>query len=144
MDFSELTVGTMSEKVKLILNSEPNENLESKKVEKLIEIVREPLTKEEMECAEKLLMLFAMVDTWKVYNDKKLTSLLPFVENFVIYTRGRVGEVSIKRILGVDKLPILTYKSRVSWLLMFRAHTEDTGLDHRGPAATLTKSRSGA
>ena len=89
-------------------------------------------------------MLYAMTDTYEDYRDNKLTSLLPFEENFMLFTRGRVGEAALERILGIDKLPILSSKSRVAWLLMFRAHTEDTGLDHRGVAATLAKSRTRA
>ena len=89
-------------------------------------------------------MLFGMVETWKDYHDKKLTSLLPFEENNILYTRGRVGEAALNRLLGIDKLPILNSKSRVAWLLMFLSHTEDTGMDHRAAAATLAKSRTKA
>ena len=103
-----------------------------------------PVSKAEIVLAEKLVMLYAMNTTWEDYRSNKLTSLLPFKENFMIYTRGRVGEAALERILGIDKLPILSSKSRVAWLLMFRAHTEDTGLDHRGVAATLAKSRTRA
>ena len=97
-----------------------------------------------MEVAERLIMLYSMTDTWTDYKQNKLTTLLPFEEKGILYTRGRVGEKAMQRILGVDKLPILNSKSRVAWLIMYRAHVEDTGLDHRGPAATLAKSRSRA
>ena len=73
-----------------------------------------PITKEETVQAENVIMLYAMLDTWKAYKENKLTSLLPFSEDFVLYTRGRVGEAALERILGVDKLPILLSKSRVA------------------------------
>ena len=106
--------------------------------------MREPVTNEELIKAEKFLMVFGMLDTWSDYDNNKLTSLLPFVDKYMIYTCGRVGEAAMERILGVDKLPILSAKSRVAWLLMHRAHTEDTGFDHRGVTSTLAKSRTRA
>ena len=85
------------------------------------------------------------MDTTKeeMENDK-LNSLLPFEKDGIIYTRGRVGGEALERILGVDKLPILSHKSRVARLIMIRAHEEGTGLDHRGVAGTLAKSRTRA
>ena len=108
------------------------------------QMISEPLTGDEIDRAEKVIMLHAMKDTWQDYMDNKLTSLLPFTENHIIYTKGRVGEAALQRILGIDKLPIISFKSRVAWLLMYRAHTEDTNLDHRGVTATLVKSRTRA
>ena len=114
------------------------------KFETFVETMREPVTNEELIKAEKFLMVFGMLDTWSDYENNKLTSLLPFVDKYMIYTRGRVGEAAMERILGIDKLPILSAKSRVAWLLMHRAHTEDTGFDHRGVTSTLAKSRTRA
>ena len=113
-------------------------------LESIITKLEEPITKKEFEIAEKLVMMYGMKLTWKDYKENKLSSLLPFEENNFIYTRGRVGEPALERILGVDKLPILSQKSRVAWLLMFRAHTEDSGFDHRGVDSTLVKSRTRA
>ena len=112
--------------------------------QKFVNKISEPVTQEEIDRAERFVMVYSMMDTWELYMANKLTALLPFTENYMIYTRGRVGEDALKRILGVDKLPILSSKSRVAWLLMHRAHTEDTGLDHRGIDATLAKSKTRA
>ena len=137
--FSVMTKFSISKSQKIISDlSEPD------KFKKLVDVVTSSITKKEMEIAEQLVMLLAMNMTWQDYRDKKFTSLLLFEENFLIYTRGRVGEAALDRILGVDKLPVFSSKSRVAWLLMYRAHTEDTGLDHRGVAATLSKSRTRA
>ena len=111
---------------------------------RIVEKIEVPPSKEEIDLAQNIIMLYGMTKTWEDYKDNKLTSLLPFEKNYMIYTRGRVGEAAIERILGVDKLPILSSKCRVAWLLMFQAHTEGTGLDHRGVAATLAKSKTRA
>ena len=94
--------------------------------------------------AEHLIMIVAMENTRKDLEEDKLNSLLPFEENGIIYTRGRVGEDALQRIFGIDKLPILSPKSRIAKLLMIRAHEEGTGLDHRGVSSTLAKSRTRA
>ena len=89
-------------------------------------------------------MLYAMQLARQELDENKLTSLLPFEENGIIYTRGRVGGDALKRILGVDKLSILSSKSRLAKLIMIKSHEEGTGFDHRGVAGTLAKSRSRA
>ena len=106
--------------------------------------LEEPISKEEIDRAEKLVMSYAMDITKEEMEKGKLDSLMPFEEHGIIYTRGRVGEESIKRNLGLDKLPILSAKSRVAKLLMIRAHTETTGFYHRGVAATNAKSKTRA
>ena len=57
-----------------------------------------PVTPEEMEKAEYLVMLHAMLITREDLEADKLTSLLPFEENGIIYTKGRVGEQALERI----------------------------------------------
>ena len=62
----------------------------------------------------------------------------------MIVTQGRLGERGLQQILGVSKLPILMKDSRIAHLIMQAAHTEETGLNHRGVADTLARSRAQA
>ena len=71
----------------------------------------------------------------------KLASLLPLYEGRLIVTKGRLGERSLTRLLGVSSLPILMPDSRVSYLFMLQAHCGEFGLVHRGAVATLARSR---
>ena len=125
---------------KSLFSSCPHEN----DLISVIEDLSAPISQVEMDRAEHLVMLYAMQLTRQELEENKLTSLLPFEENGIIYTRGRVGGDALKRILGVDKLSILSSKSRLAKLIMIKSHEEGTGFDHRGVAGTLAKSRSRA
>jgi hypothetical protein len=98
----------------------------------------------EMLKAEKLIMKHGMIKTAEAYQHGQLTSLLPFIRDGIIYTRGRLGEKTMEAILGVPELPILMPKSRVAELVMWRAHCGYSGLFHRSETETLAKSRATA
>merc|ERR1712101_84989 len=97
--------------------------------------------KYELETAERLLLLHGMVFTQEAWVAGKLTSLLPSKERRIIVTRGRLGEKSLERILGVTALPILMPESRIAYLYMVYAHSGEFGLVHRGAVSTLARSR---
>ena len=71
----------------------------------------------------------------------KLDSLFPVRDGRLIVTRGRIGEKSLEKLLGVNSLPILMSKSRVAYLFMVYAHSGEYGLVHRSAVATLARSR---
>ena len=95
----------------------------------------------ELERAERLLLLHGMVETREALNSGKLASLLPGMDGKIIVTRGRLGEKSLERLLGVRSLPILMPQSRVAYLYMVHAHCGEFGLVHRSIVSTLARSR---
>ena len=95
----------------------------------------------ELQKAERMLLLHGMPDTKDALDTGKLASLLPVWEGRIIVTRGRLGEKSLERLLGVSSLPILMAKSRVAYLFMVEAHCGEFGLIHRSAVATLARSR---
>ena len=97
--------------------------------------------KVELERAERLLLLNGMVQTREALNSGKLASLLPSMDGKLIVTRGRLGEKSLERLLGVKALPILMAHSRVAYLYMVHAHCGEFGLIHRSVVSTLARSR---
>ena len=94
----------------------------------------------ELQKAERLLLLHGMPGTKDALDKGKLASLLPLYEGRLIVTKGRLGERSLNRLLGVSSLPILMPDSRVSYLFMLQAHCGEFGLVHRGAVATLARS----
>ena len=98
-------------------------------------------TRAELLAAEKLILKHGMFETLKAYENNQLTSLLPFKQDGIIYTRGRLGEKSLEAILGVRELPLLMPNTRVAELFMWRAHCGYSGLFHRSASDTLAKSR---
>ena len=96
---------------------------------------------DEMQRAERHVQLHGMVDTQEALVAGKLDSLLPVRDGRIIVTRGRLGEESMNRLLGVSCLPVLMAKSRVAYLYMVYAHCGEYGLVHRGPVSTLARSR---
>ena len=110
----------------------------------IINTLKEPISQEELDKAEHIILYFSMDNIKEDLEKGNLASLLPFVAKGIVYTRGRIGEKALERILGTDKLPILSSKTRYARLLMIRSHEEDTGIDHRGKDSTLAKSRSRA
>ena len=97
--------------------------------------------KHELQTAERLLLLHGMVETHEALQAGKLSSLLPSKEGKLIVTRGRLGEKSLERILGVSCLPILMPESRVAYLFMMYSHCGEYGLVHRSVVSTLARSR---
>ena len=130
-----------------------NNNLESRKrvmayvlrgwhVSKADVNANHPPTFQELTDAEHLILVHSMFDTAKALHAGKLASLLPFRDGAVIRTRGRLGEDSMQKLLGVGSLPILMPNTRTAELYMWRAHLGYSGQFHRSVAATLAKSRS--
>ena len=96
---------------------------------------------EEIRTAERLLLLSAMPDTATAAKAGRLTSLCPEKEGSIIVTRGRIGEKSLSRLLGVPYLPILMPSSRAAVLFMIQAHRGEFGTVHNSVAETLARSR---
>ena len=109
-----------------------------------LEITKELLalsTTDEINAAERLLLLSAMPETAAAVFDQKLLSLAPEKEGSLIVTRGRIGESSLSRLLGVPYLPILMPKSRAAYLFMVQAHRGKHNNLHNSIAETLARSR---
>ena len=88
-----------------------------------------------------MILAHGMFETAQAYHKGSLVSLLPERQGSLIVTRGRLGEKSLERLLGVSALPILMPTSRAAELFMWRAHLGYSGLFHRSVAQTLAKSR---
>ena len=96
---------------------------------------------DELQAAERLLLLSAMPETATAVLEQRLVSLAPEKEGNIIVTRGRIGERSLSRLLGVPYLPILMPKSRAAHLYMEQAHRGEHGTVHNSVAETLARSR---
>ena len=96
---------------------------------------------EELIQAERRILAHGMTETFEAFHKHHLTSLLPERQGPLIVTRGRLGEKSLERLLGVSALPILIPSSRVAELFMWRSHLGYSGLFHRSVAQTLAQSR---
>ena len=115
--------------------------------EALTVIAREP-SGSEVDRAQNLLLVHAMIATAKALHEGKLASLLPVKKGLLIVTTGRLGDKNMSRLLGVECLPIIMPETRVAYLYMVLAHQSESGLsdtaveDHRSAAGTLARSRS--
>ena len=96
----------------------------------------------DLQKAEKMILVHAMIETAEAFEKGQLLSLMPFRSGKLIVTRGRLGEKSLEAILGVSELPILMSNTRVAELFMWRAHVGYSGLLHRSVVETLARSRS--
>ena len=96
---------------------------------------------DELHTAERLLLMSAMPDTVTAVLEKKLVSLNPEKDGNIVVTRGRIGEKSLSRLLGVPYLPILMISSRAAHLYMEQAHRGEHGSVHNSVAETLARSR---
>ena len=96
---------------------------------------------DELDQAERLMLLSAMPQTAKAYHEKKLDSLCPVMDGHIIATTGRLGEKSLSRLLGVSSLPILMPSSRAAYLFMVRAHEGEHQTEHKSIVETLARSR---
>ena len=94
-----------------------------------------------LEAAEKLVLISAMPETATAAKEGKLVSLNPEKAGCLIVTRGRLGEESLSRILGVPYLPILMASSRAAHLYVVRAHEGESGSVHCSVAETLARCR---
>ena len=86
------------------------------------EAIENGLTVKDYEKADHLMMLISMRATVGI-DEKVLNNLAPFWSGFVMYTRGRLGP-NVARLLGPEKLPILSPDSRLAKLIMIKAHSE--------------------
>ena len=104
------------------------------------EAIRLQLTVEDYHRAEEVMRWLSMRETVEMLEkDPKLGgSLAIFWEKNVCWTRGRLGP-SVKRLLGPDKLMVLSCKSRLAKLIMIQCHSQD---HRRDPGDTLFRSRS--
>ena len=109
-----------------------------------VNMVKSFLNHENLIRAMKIMILSGMQETKKALDEGRLDCLLPRRDEGMIVTQGRLGEKGLQQILGVSKLPILMKDSRVAHLIMQAAHTEETGLNHRGVSDTLARSRAQA
>ena len=114
--------------------------LKAQKVAITADNLGEPVAAE-LETAEKLLLLSSMPETALAEQEGKLASLSPVREGGIIVSRGRIGERSLSRLLGVSSLPILMPGTRVAYLFMVRAHEGEFGTVHNSIAETLARSR---
>ena len=108
------------------------------------EVLRSPVTRKELDDAERVILASAMFETCEAFLKGSLASLLPERQGSIIVTRGRLGEKSLERVLGVNALPILMSDTRAAELIMWRAHLGYIGFMHRSVAQTLAKSRNSA
>ena len=106
-----------------------------------VKLISEYPTLTEIKRAERLLLLHGMVETQEALRAGKLDSLLPIRDGKLVVTRGRLGEQSLERLLGVASLPILMAGSRTAYLYMVQAHQGEFGLVHRSVVSTLARSR---
>ena len=100
-----------------------------------------PPTPDDIQTAEKLLLLSAMPETYSALTEGRLTSLNPQRKGNIIVTCGRVGEKCLSKLLGASFLPILMPKSRAAYLYMVEAHTGQEGVAHCSVVETLARSR---
>ena len=99
------------------------------------------ITAPELAEAERLMLVYSMVDTHAALEEGKLESLVPVKEGQIVVTRGRLGEECLQAHLGVSALPILMATTRAAYLYMTRAHTGEHGTEHKGIVETLARSR---
>ena len=101
------------------------------------EMIKEPLTVQDMKTAERILFVASMGPTLAAMEAGKLESLRPVVRGGIVYARSRCDK-SLLLLLGIDCLPILTRDSDLNSLIMWEAHNED----HRSSATdVLARSR---
>ena len=122
--------------------SRTNQNL-SKTMPICYSVVSKDITSEELITAEQLMLKFSMEPTIQHMKKGYLDSLIPIQDNErnIISTQGRIGDKNMLKLFGVSALPILMPNTRLAYLYMVYAHVGEFGLDHRGVASTLSRSR---
>ena len=105
-----------------------------------IEMMTVPPRPNELQFAEKLVLLTAMPETVAAHKEKKLDSLIPKYDGKIIVT---TGEKSMSSLLGKSALFVLmsTIRIRAVHLYMTRAHCGEGDLVHRSAVETLARSR---
>ena len=68
--------------------------------------------------------MVSMKETLEMINTQDVSGLSTFWNQCICWTRGRLG-LAIRSLLGPDKLPVLSPKSRLAVLYMTQAHQED-------------------
>ena len=99
------------------------------------------LSPDVIDTAEKLLQLSAMPASFTALESGSLLSLNPERCGSLIVTRGRLGEQSLSRLLGVPYLPIIMPSTRAAYLYMVRAHEGEGNMVHNSVVITLARSR---
>ena len=95
------------------------------------------LTVAEYEKADYMMLVICMKETVEMISTQDVSGLATFWKCCICWTRGRLG-LAIRSLLGPDKLPVLSPKSRLAVLYMTKAHQEDHRRDARD---TLFRSR---
>ena len=103
--------------------------------------VRAPLRVKYLDLAERMMFLFASLDTAKVMKQKnnKLVGLGPRLVKGQFVACGRLGK-GLMKVFGKAGLPIILPTTRMAELLMLRAHNHN----HKQVTTTLWTSRSDA
>ena len=109
-------------------------------------VMAAPLSCQDYDSADRIILLLSQTDIREVLEGRTrlrkkpgscdFSSMQPFKEEGIWYTRGRLGQ-ALKRILGPDKLPILSSSSRLAFLQMEEAHCQN----HMAGGDTLFRSR---
>ena len=102
--------------------------------------IAEPLSVEDYRRADYLMKVIAMKETVEMMQTSDLSGLALFSSGLIFWTRGRMGP-SMKKLLGPNKLAVLSCKTRLAKLILIQAHRED---HRRDPGDTLYRSRSEA
>ena len=72
---------------------------------------------QELQNAEQIIMLSAMLETYQAVKKDLLSSLLPQRDGALIVTCGRIGEDQLSGLLGKSNLPILMPQTRAVFLI---------------------------
>ena len=109
-------------------------------------VMAAPLSCQDYDSADRIILLLSQTDIREVLEGRTrlrkkpgscdFSSMQPSKEEGIWYTRGRLGQ-ALKRILGPDKLPILSSSSRLAFLQMEEAHCQN----HMAGGDTLFRSR---
>ena len=99
--------------------------------------IRDLLKPAEIDFAAHLLFAASMKPTEIAIEKGDLTSLRPFRNGGIVYTKGRVGR-SLELVLGMSRLPILMPSTRLAKILMWSCHAED---HRRQPSDALARTR---
>ena len=92
---------------------------------------------EDFKLADRWLQLLSYLDTLTEIQQGNLSSYAPFQCDGLWYTRGRFAKDDMKRLIGHDKLLLVSNKSRLAELIMIHTHREDHRQD---PSACWNRS----
>ena len=101
------------------------------------ERIKDRITLSDVEIASKVGFFYSMDLTQIAADQGKLDSLRVYQRSGIYYTEGRARQ-ALEELLGVPRLPVLMPQSRLSYLIMWEAHSQD----HRqSPSDSLARSR---